>query len=308
MNQIDIAVAQEPKVSELRRVAFGTPAETVKEIAAEDGGLILTGTLNKDQIAAINEELATDIAQTEIGQFGKAVASVTKRDGKAAQYAGSLTRHVQHCYKRSRTYREALLANPIFAEYLSVFMPWKPGTHSIYASVVIEIHPGEKAQDLHRDGENYFAPLGLNNADSVCYLVNSMLALRDITEEMGATRIIPGSHKWPDFSHFGSPSMTTAAAMQAGDMLLYNGKVLHGGGANTTQDQPRRALATAFSFPFVMGEEAWPFSVSVEEVRSYPKQVQSMIGFRSKSHHGEEPGFFWRVETQPLEDFLTLRN
>lgn len=308
MSQVNALVEREPQVGELQRVAFGAPVETVREIAAKDGGLILTGALNQNQVAAINQELAADIARTEIGRFGEAVASVTKRDGKAAQYEGSLTKHVQHCYKRSRTYREGLLANPILADYLSAFMPWKPGTHSIYASVVIEIHPGEKAQDLHRDGENYFAPLGLNNADSVCYLVNSMLALRDISEEMGATRIIPGSHKWPDFSHFGSPDLTTAASMQAGDMLLYNGKVLHGGGANSTLDQARRALATAFSFPFVMGEEAWPFTVSIEDVRTYPKQVQSMLGFRSKSHNGEEPGFFWRVDTRPLEDFLNLVN
>lgn len=306
MSHVDEVAVPEPIVSELKRVAFGAPVETVREIADRDGGLILTAVLDKDQVAAINEELAADIAKTEIGRFGKAVASVTKRDGKADQYTGGLTRHVQHCYKRSRTYREAFLANPVLAEYLSIFIPWRPGTHSVYSSIVIEIHPGERAQDLHRDGEGYFAPLGLNNAKSVCYLVNSILALRDITEEMGATRIIPGSHNWSDFSHFGSPELTTAAAMQAGDMLLYNGKVLHGGGANSTPDQARRALATAFSFPFVMGEEAWPFSVSVEEVRSYPKQVQSMLGFRSKSPHGEERGFFWRVDTQPLEDHLNL--
>lgn len=306
MSQVDTAAVLKPAVSELERVAFGTPFEIVKEIADRDGGLILTKVLDEDQVAAINEELAADIAETEIGRFGKAVAAVTKRDGKADQYTGGLTRHVQHCYKRSRTYREAFLANPLLAEYLSIFMPWKPGTHSVYSSIVIEIHPGERAQDLHRDGEGYFGPLGLNNANSVCYLVNSILALRDVTEEMGATRIIPGSHKWPDFSHFGSPELTTSAAMQAGDMLLYNGKVLHGGGANFTKDQARRVLATAFSFPFVMGEEAWPFSVSVDDVRSYPKQVQSMLGFRSKCPRGEERGFFWRVDTQPLEDFLNL--
>lgn len=306
MNYPEATVRHKPLVNELQRIAFGAPIETIRDIAAKDGGLILTDVLSNEQVESINNELAVDIEHSEIGSFGKAVASVTKRDGTAAQYAGSLTRHVQHCYKRSKTYREEFLANPVLAEYLSVFMPWKPGTHSIYASVVIEIHPGEKAQDLHRDGEKFFGPLGLNNAGGVCYLVNSMLALRDITEEMGATRIIPGSHLWPDFSHFGSPDLTTAASMKAGDMLLYNGKVLHGGGANTTTDQPRRALATAFSFPFVMGEEAWPFSVSVEEVRTYPTQVQSMLGFRSKSPDGQEPGFFWRVNTKPLEDYLEL--
>ena len=35
-------------------------------------------------------------------------------------------------------------------------------------------------------------------------------------------------------------------------------------------------------------------------------RVQSMLGFRSRSHHGEEPGFFWRVDTRPLERSLGL--
>lgn len=291
----------------LERIPFGSPVADVSSIVRRKGAVVLTGVLARDEVDAVNRDLDSLVSELPLGNFGSEVSSVTKRtEADARAYSGSRTKHLQHCYMRSRVYREKVLGSRDLAEYVAATMPGPVGTHSIYASVVIEISPGETAQGLHRDGENYFGLLGLNNADSVCYLVNCLLALTDITEEMGATRIIPESHLWKDFSGFGSAEQTIPATMNAGDMLFYNGKVLHGGGANRTEDRRRRVLATAFSFPFVMGEEAWPFTVSAEEVRNYPRQVQAMLGFRSKSHHGEDPGFFWRVNTRPLEKHLDL--
>ena len=291
----------------LQRLPFGAPASEVGEVVARDGGLVLTGVLTPDEVHQVNADLDSLVSALPPGNFGSEVSSVTSRsEADEAAYSGTRTRHLQHCYKRSGTYREGFLGSEVLGGYVSTVMPGAMGAPSLYASVVIEIAPGESAQGLHRDGEAFFAPLGLNHAGGPCYLVNCLLALVDVTEEMGATRVIPGSHLWEDFGDFSSQDQTIPATLKAGDMLFYNGKMLHGGGANTTRDRHRRVLATAFSFPFIMGEEAWPFTVSPEEVRGYPRRVQSMLGFRSKSHHGEEPGFFWRVDTRPLERSLGL--
>jgi hypothetical protein len=291
----------------LPRLRFGAPVSELIPMLSQDGAVILTGVLTREEVDSVNQELEPELCKLPPGNFGSEISSVTMRsETDQKSYNGSRTRHLQHCYKRSKTYREKVLASPVLSEYLASILPGRPGTHSLYASIVIEILPGEKAQGLHRDGEATFGPLGLNNAQSVCYLVNCLLALADITEDMGATRIIPGSHLREDYSSFGSQADTIPAVMKAGDMLFYNGKVIHGGGENRTPDKPRRVLASAFSFPFVMGEEAWPFTVTAEEVKSYPRTVQAMIGFRSKTHHGEDPGFFWRVDTLPLEKHLGI--
>lgn len=296
-----------PAITGLDRIPFGAPVAEVASIVRRAGAVVLTGVLSPEDVAAVNADLEAEVSALPLGNFGSEVSSVTKRsEADERAYSGSRTKHLQHCYMRSKVYREKVLGSRDLAEYVAAIMPGAAGTHALYASVVIEISPGESAQGLHRDGENNFGPLGLNNAHSVCYLVNCLLALNDITEDMGATRVIPGSHLSNDFSNFGSQSETIPATLKAGDMLFYNGKVLHGGGANRTEDKRRRVLATAFSFPFVMGEEAWPFTVTAQEVSSYPRQVQAMLGFRSKSHHGEEPGFFWRVNTRPLERHLDL--
>jgi ectoine hydroxylase-related dioxygenase (phytanoyl-CoA dioxygenase family) len=132
------------------------------------------------------------------------------------------------------------------------------------------------------------------------------MALTEVTEEMGATRVIPGSQHWAGFETPGTQEQTIAATLQPGDVLAFSGKVLHGGGANVTTDQVRRVVTTPFTPGFMMGEEAWPHVISADEVRTYPKRLQGYLGFRSISWKGEEPGFLWRADGVPLEERLGL--
>ena len=61
------------------------------------------------------------------------------------------------------------------------------------------VGPGEKEQVLHRDiGIWPFIQKMGKAAPEV--MVSILLALSDFTEEVGATRVIPGSHLWDDFS------------------------------------------------------------------------------------------------------------
>ncbi len=65
------------------------------------------------------------------------------------------------------------------------------GHCQLSAPTGIEIGPGEVAQILHHDDAIY--PLPRPHAEVV---LNTMWALDDFTEANGATRIVPGSHRW----------------------------------------------------------------------------------------------------------------
>jgi ectoine hydroxylase-related dioxygenase (phytanoyl-CoA dioxygenase family) len=92
----------------------------------------------------------------------------------------------------------------------------------------IAIDPGEIAQPIHAD--DMVIPLDKPHAPIVC---NSMWALTDFTAANGATRLVPGSHLGPN-PDYGGKYETIAAEMPKGSVLIWDGALWHGGGANTT--------------------------------------------------------------------------
>lgn len=283
-------------MKQLERMPYGSDPATVAAIVERDGGLVLTGALTADQVESINEGL------DNVGLR----PSSDLLDGIFDQSEwGGRTHRLVHALKYSKTLREAFYDSEILTSYLAATLPGPEGHYLMAASHVTEIQPGEIEQELHRDADLFMRTLGICNASSVNVAVNFLLALTEVTEEMGAPRVIPGSGNWSDYEVPGAQDQTVPATMSPGDALIINGKVLHGGGANKTA-RPRRVLLTGFTPGFMLGEEAWPFAISVEEAQSYPPRVQKYLGFWSISNRGEEPGFMWRVNGKPLEKHLGL--
>lgn len=284
----------------LQRVPFGTEPAKVGAIVEQDGGVILTGALTHAQVGAINQELDAEFDRVMQGNLGDGEENFLK------DFMGRKTKRLMHCVKISKTLRETFYAEDLLPHYMASVMSGDVGTHTMYSSQAIEIYPGEQAQQLHRDGGGLMEVFGGASREAVNLQVNFLIALTEVTEEMGATRVIPGSNHWQNYETPGLQEQTIPATMDPGDALMISGKILHGGGANRTADRPRRVLSTAFSPGIILGEEAWPHVISVEEAKSYSPRIQSFLGFRSVSYKGETPGFLWRVEAKPLEDFLGL--
>ena len=136
----------------------------------------------------------------------------------------------------------------------------------------IAIDPGESAQPIHADDQ--VIPLEKPHAPVIC---NSMWALTDFTEANGATRLVPGSHRKPS-PDYGGAYETIAAEMPKGSVLIWDGALWHGGGANTT-GMRRTGIAMNYCAGFIRQQENQQLGLSPALVRGFEPRLQELVGY-----------------------------
>ncbi|MEU2042028.1 phytanoyl-CoA dioxygenase family protein [Nocardia niwae] len=279
----------------LQRVSNTTDIAEIRKIVDRDGGVIIEGLLTPDQVARFNAQIEEPLAALTPG--GKHELEIVN------EFHGANTKRLTNLVTHSQVFREEVIDHDLVHALCEAIFLEESGTFWMTTAQVIEIGPGNRAQMLHRDLENWFPFVGMGPAGPEVTL-NFLIALTDFTEDNGATRVIPGSNHWPDFQDRGTPDQTVPATMKAGDALFFSGKTAHGGGANITMDQYRRGLAFAFNPGYLVGEEAYPFLVDRELVKTLPERVQRILGFRSQYPLGS-PGL-WQVDYRELGEYLGL--
>jgi ectoine hydroxylase-related dioxygenase (phytanoyl-CoA dioxygenase family) len=136
----------------------------------------------------------------------------------------------------------------------------------------IAIDPGETAQPIHAD--DMVIPLAKPHIPIVC---NSMWALTDFTEANGATRLVPGSHL-KDNPQYGGAYETVPAEMPKGSVLIWDGALWHGGGANRT-DKRRTGIAMNYCAGFIRQQENQQLGVPPETARGFAPRLQELMGY-----------------------------
>ena len=136
----------------------------------------------------------------------------------------------------------------------------------------IAIDRGETAQPIHAD--DMVIPLEKPHRSIVC---NSMWALTDFTEANGATRLVPGSHLKPN-PQYGGVYDSIPAEMAKGSVLIWDGSLWHGGGANAT-DERRTGIAMNYCAGFIRQQENQQLGLPAELVRGFAPRLQELVGY-----------------------------
>lgn len=136
----------------------------------------------------------------------------------------------------------------------------------------IAIDPGEIAQPIHADDQ--MIPLAKPHIPIVC---NSMWALTDFTEENGATRLVPGTHTGPSPA-YGSQQSSIPAEMKKGSVLVWDGSLWHGGGANRSKDR-RIGIAMNYCAGFIRQQENQQLGIPQDLVRTFSPRLQELCGY-----------------------------
>jgi ectoine hydroxylase-related dioxygenase (phytanoyl-CoA dioxygenase family) len=155
----------------------------------------------------------------------------------------------------------------------------------------IAIDPGEVAQPIHADDQ--LIPLDKPHRPIIC---NSMWALTDFTEANGATRLVPKSHLRENPEYGGSYD-TIAAEMPRGSLLIWDGALWHGGGANRTGTR-RTGIAMNYCAGFIRQQENQQLGIPREVAARFAPKLQELCGY------GVYRGLIGHIDKQSPQQLL----
>jgi ectoine hydroxylase-related dioxygenase (phytanoyl-CoA dioxygenase family) len=127
-------------------------------------------------------------------------------------------------------------------------------------------------------------------ASAYPFVCNVVWLLNDVDASNGGTRLVPGSHRLPapePSQVFDTPSV--AAEAPAGTALVFDGRLWHGTGANTTRE-PRAVLLSYFCRPFVRQQENMTVSLRPELYDQCSPELKQLLGFKVTGSLGRVDG------------------
>ncbi|MGE4480357.1 phytanoyl-CoA dioxygenase family protein [Acidocella sp.] len=196
---------------------------------------------------------------------------VTPYGGDA--FVGKATRRTGSMIARSAAARE-LVMNPLAIGTAEKFLG-HASTFQLHLTQIISVYPGSPAQPLHQDQLAWdFFPF----PDDYHVQCNILWAMSDYTEEMGATRVVPGS-QYKGRNQTFTQAESLPAEMKRGSALFYTGKVYHGAGANVS-DRIRQAINITYAVGWLRQEENQYLSTPLELARTLPEDLLHVMGYR----------------------------
>ena len=237
----------------------------VDEIAAslgEAGCVVVTDLMDPALRQSIKDELAPHMA----------AARVIDDDDPEQFYPGR-TRRISALVTRSPSITNQLIAHPISRQMCDAhLLPNGEFGYQLHVSAALEVGPGAREQILHREEDSFtFFPEPRPNL-----IVASMWAVSDFRADNGATLLVPGSHLWPVEREPG-PDEIFNAEMPAGSVLFWMGGLLHGAGANTSQDW-RYGVILTYSVGWVRQEENQYLNVPRAQMAELSPELRQLIG------------------------------
>ena len=232
-----------------------SPAERYKT----EGYAVLPGAFTADEVEALRAEAAA----IACGRRGEVMGSdLVRGDTDADTLAATLAIHFPH--KISELCRETLF-NPVVVEFLNAVIG--PDVKCVQSMLFLKA-PGKPGQPWHQD--EHFIPTRDRS------LAGVWIALDDAEVENGCLWVLPGSHErgvlYPMREHdmpgfdpspvaHGFPDDEGDAVpveVSAGDVVAFNGYLLHKSHRNATPDRMRRALVNHYMsarslLPWAMG-------------------------------------------------------
>ena len=215
------------------------------------------------------------------------------------EFFGKRTRHVCAVAAASPIFAREILCNETLQGVADILLLPNCASYQLNIATVLDRGPGAEQQFFHRDEDVWsYVP-----KPHPTLQIASVIALVDFTADNGATRVVPGSHRWPQ-DRVAEEGEIVAAEMNAGSAIVYLGSAIHGGGPNTTSDSWRRGMHMSYVMGWLRTEENNYLSVPMETVRELPRRSQELLGYSAHDAIESGGGYLGTVDLRSPIDLI----
>lgn len=249
------------------------PTDDLKRAKADlarAGYAILTGAVLPDKVELARKVVADEIAREEAADASSVSDFFVDPD--------SLNRRLYRLPDRHPVFCELLEAPVLLDLVKHILGPTVLNEsyliHSLDANVT---YPGSGAQFIHLDA-------GRDTHDqSVPYHARFIWCLDDFDEENGATRVVPGSHRWNDRIDMSGATFyeSVPAVARAGSVIIYTDMLLHGTGANVSADRQRASINFGYCPPWCRPSINFPLVLDPLFMKTASRTVRQLLGYSS---------------------------
>jgi ectoine hydroxylase-related dioxygenase (phytanoyl-CoA dioxygenase family) len=221
-------------------------------------------------------------------------------------FHGPFTKQVAGMPGISPTFAVDIMCHPLLLALCDRILAPSCARYQLNLGHLLQRGPGSDEQWLHRD-EAVWSDVPRPAPE---LQLATVIAFVDFTRDNGATRIVPGSHHWPDRQLSPAEQMTRAAPapdqiayaeMPAGSAVVYTGGTIHAGGANTTET-PRRGAHLSYCLGWLRTEENNYLSTPPAVAAKLPRIAQELLGYALHDSIPRGGGYLGMVRMQdPVE-------
>lgn len=251
-------------MNSIQTVESDAKLDDITNILQRDGVVIIKELIKKTDIQEIMGILEPIFAEQKIGGgdfYGNAKKSITALFSRGPEFA-------------------QLPLNPVILGVAEKILGSNCDSFQIQTAGAMEVWGGGTDQPLHRDADVYLPYLKMD-PDGPEYEILCMFAGSDFRAENGATRLIPGSHRWEP-SRLPKEEECVYAEMPQGSVAIWLGRTFHAL-SKSVENVPRTGIAVAFTVGWLRQEENQYLAIPLDIVKTLPEKLQQLLGYQTHS-------------------------
>lgn len=206
---------------------------TELQILSADDESAICDAIQRDGACIVNNLLDADACDALTADFTPHLEAIpwgVDELGYKSDFYGSKTKRLHGLFSKSK-HMEQVLTLPLLVNVARKLLSEHARDIRLSNTELMVLSQHQDNQDFHTDAGSWYHAQRQEKTLGQEILVSANIALTDFTETNGATRVVPGSHLWPE-DRVPTDEEISQAVMPKGSALLYSGNVIHSGGAN----------------------------------------------------------------------------